>query len=300
MLDGAAKVSGALRYAADLAIDGLVHGAILTSPHPHARIAALDAGAALADPAVLGVFWHATMPAHRYNSAVWFEGQAAPDDEVMFPDTVRHIGDRVAVAVATSPEAAEAALARIAVDYLPLPACLTAGEADRRRGAPFAPDGTPTFLNPLDERHFRHGDAEAGMAAAAVVVETAVTTPKTHHCALEPHVAIALPEADGRIRVLSPCQSVHATQVVVARALGLAPRDIHVVKTPIGGSFGGKAEPVLEPIAAELARRLAARCASPTTAGGSSPARACAPRPASASARASTPPAASSPATPRR
>lgn len=256
MLDGAAKVTGALRYAADLAIEGMVHGAILTSPHAHARVVGLDASAALADPAVIGVFWHGNMPAHRYNSAIWLEHQAAPEDEAMFPDTLRHIGDRVAVAVATSAEAAEAALARIAVDYAPLPACLTAEEADGRRGAPFAADGTPTFLNPLDERHFLRGDPDAGMAAAAVVVETEVTTPKTHHCAVETHVAIALPEADGRIRVLSPCQSVHGTQYVVARALGLAARDIHVIKTPIGGSFGGKAEPVLEPIAAELARRL--------------------------------------------
>ncbi|MCC6306333.1 MAG: molybdopterin-dependent oxidoreductase [Rhodobacteraceae bacterium] len=257
MLDGALKATGALAYAADLAIDGLVHGAVLTSPHAHARVLDLDARAALADPAVLGVFWHANMPAHRYNSAVWFEGQVAPEDETMFPATPRHIGDRVAVVVATSMAAAEAALDRIAVRYEELPPCLTPEEADRARGPVFAEDGTPTFLNPIDELDFLRGDPDAGLARAAAVVETWVTTPKTHHCAVEPHVAIALPEADGRIRVLSPNQSVHATQVVVARALGLPARDIHVVKTPIGGSFGGKAEPILEPIAAELARRLA-------------------------------------------
>lgn len=256
MLDGAAKVTGALEYAADLVIPGLVHGAILTSPHVHARILHVDAAGALSDPEVLGVFWHANMPAHRYNSSIWFEGQEAPEDERMFPQVVRHIGDRVAVIVASSARSAEAALERLAVDYEPLPGCLSPDLADVMQGAVFDPQGEPTFLNPVADKHLRRGDPDAGFAIAAQIVETTVSTPKSHHCAIENHVAIALPEPDGRIRVLSPCQGVHAVQAVVARALGCAAADIHVIKTPIGGSFGGKAEAILEPIAAELARRL--------------------------------------------
>ena len=256
MLDGAAKVTGAVEYAADMMIADLAHGAVLFSPHNHARVLRIDATAALADPAVLGVFWHGNMPAHRYNSSIWLEGQESSEDERMFPEVVRHIGDRVAVVVATNAEAAEAALAHLRVDYDLLPHCLDPIAADADRGASFDETGEPTFLNPVAERHFRHGNTDAAFAGAAHVVETTICTPKTHHCAIENHVAIALPEADGRIRVLSPCQSVHAVQVVVARALGCRARDIHVIKTPIGGSFGGKAEPVLEPIVAELARRL--------------------------------------------
>ena len=256
MLDGAAKVTGAQTYAADLRIEGLTHGAILTSPHAHARVVSVDAAEALADPAVLGVFWHATMPAHRYNSSIWFDGQQAPEDEQMFPPVVRHIGDRVAVVVATSALAAEAALRRLRVTYETLPARLSPQQADAARGAPFAADGTPTFLNPVAELHHTRGDPDAGFAGAAWTVETRVSTPKTHHCAIENHIAIALPEPGGRIRILTPCQGVHAVQAVVARALGCAATDIHVIKTPIGGSFGGKAEAILEPIAAEMARRL--------------------------------------------
>lgn len=256
MLDGLAKATGRQLYAGDLAIAGLAEAVLVTSPHPHARILSVEDGAALADPAVVGVFWHANMPPHRYNSSVWFEGQEADADEAMFPDTARHIGDRVAVVVATGRAAAERAAARLVVRYEPLSACMTPDEADRSRGPLFDAAGVPTFLNPVDERHFARGDVEAGFAAAAHVCETTVETPKTHHCAIEPHVALALPEPDGRIRVMAPCQSVHAVQVVVARALGLKAADVHVIKTPIGGSFGGKAEPVLEPIAAELARRL--------------------------------------------
>ncbi|WP_343079551.1 xanthine dehydrogenase family protein molybdopterin-binding subunit [Ostreiculturibacter nitratireducens] len=256
MLDGAEKATGALRYAGDLEIEGLAHAALQTSPHPHARVAAVNAEAALAAPGVLGVFWHGNMPANRYNSSIWFEGQEADEDETTFPPVVRHVGDRVAAVVATTREAAVAALALLDIRYEPLPACLAPEAADRDRGPLFEEDGTPTFRNPVAEQHFDRGDPDAGFAAATHVVETAIRTPKTHHCAIENHVALALPEPDGRICVLAPCQSVHAVQVVVARALGLKARDIHVVKTPIGGSFGGKAEPVLEPLVAEFARRL--------------------------------------------
>jgi len=256
MLEGLAKATGQMRYAADLAIEGLTHGLLLTSPHPHARILSLDARAALAAPGVLGVFWHGNMPAHHYNSSIWFEGQEADADETMFPETLRHIGDRVAVVVAENLMQAEAALDLLRVDYAPLPACLTPEAADQMRGPLFDAAGEPSFLNPVASRDFDLGNVAAGFAAAAHITETTVRTPKTHHCAIENHVAIALPEADGRVCVMAPCQSVHAVQVVVARALGLTAADVHVIKTPIGGSFGGKAEPVLEPVAAEIARRL--------------------------------------------
>lgn len=83
------------------------------------------------------------MPAHRYNSAIWFEGQQADNDEAMFPDTARHIGDRVAVVVATTRAAAERATARLVVDYAPLPARLTAAEADQARGPLLTPKASP-------------------------------------------------------------------------------------------------------------------------------------------------------------
>lgn len=179
MLDGLAKVTGRLRYAADLQIDGVAHAVLLTSPHPHARVLSLDPAAALAAPGVLGVFWHGNMPAHRYNSSIWFEGQEADADETMFPATVRHIGDRVAVVVAESRPQAEAALDLLEVAYDSLEPCLTPEAADRMRGPLFDAAGAPSFLNPVAERHFAQGDVAAGFAAAAHVTETTVRTPKT-------------------------------------------------------------------------------------------------------------------------
>jgi CO/xanthine dehydrogenase Mo-binding subunit len=253
LIDGAQKVGGTLRYVADIAMAGMVHGALVLSSRPHARVVALDGSAALAMPGVIGVWWHETVAQTRYNSSIWYAGQQAPADEVMFAPVVRHIGDRVAVVVAETAAIARKAAAAVVVGYEDLPAVLSAD------GGPLGPvtgGDTPGFLNPIDHVRFVHGDPDAGFAAADLVVETRVSTPRSHHCAVEPHGCLAWPEADGRIAILTPCQSVFAVQAVVAQATGLAVADLHVMKSPIGGSFGGKAEPVLDPICAFLAATL--------------------------------------------
>ncbi len=256
LLDGADKVSGALRFAADAPIAGALHAKLVLSPRPHARVARLDAAAALAAPGVVAVFWRANTPHNRYNSAVWIAGQPALEDEEMFPAIVRHVGDRVAAVVAESLAEAEAAARLIAVEYEDLPAILDPVAALADAGPTRGPDGAPTFKNPVAELSFAVGDVARAFAEADLIVESRVTTPKTHHGALETHVCAAVPQADGRVAIHSPCQSVFAVQIVAAKALGVPIERVRAVKTPIGGSFGGKAEPILEPLAAFFAMQL--------------------------------------------
>ena len=244
--DGAAKLTGALRFAGDETMAGLTHAALLLSPRAHARVVTLDASSALAVPGVLGVWWHENTPQNTYNSAIWYAGQAAPCDERMFPPELAHVGDRVAVVLAETEAAARRAAALIAVSYEDLPATLTARAASEAASETAA---APIACEALD-----HGDIDAAFARAPHISETRVTTPRSHHCAIEPHVCLAWPEDGGRIAIHSPCQSVFAVQAVVARALAVAQDALHVTKAPIGGSFGGKAEPILEPICAFLAR----------------------------------------------
>jgi CO/xanthine dehydrogenase Mo-binding subunit len=256
LIDGIAKVTGAMRFAADLPVEGSLHGALVFSSRAHARVLAVDAAAALAVEGVHAVFWHENTPAHRYNSSIWFAGQEVLADEQMFPAVVRHVGDRVAAVVADTEDIARHAARLIAVTYEDLPAVLTPDAALAHSGAPSEADGTPTFLNPVAEERFTLGDPEAGFAAADLIVEAQVATPRSHHCAIETHCCLAMPEPDGRLLILSPCQSVFAVQAVVAQALGLSSERLRVVKTPIGGSFGGKAEPILDPLCAFFALTL--------------------------------------------
>lgn len=254
LIDGVAKVTGCLSFAADMAVEGLAHGALLLSPRAHARIVSLDPAAALSLPGVIGVWWHANPPQNGYNSSIWYCGQVALADEHMLPPIVRHVGDRVAVVLAETEALARTALLKIAVEYEDLPAVL-APQAALDHAGPVADAAGPTYRNPVDEVNFVHGDLDAAFACADHIAEVAVKTPRSHHCAVEPHVCLAWPEAGGRIAIHSPCQSVFAVQAVVAQALAMDPGRLHVTKASIGGSFGGKAEPILDPICAYLADR---------------------------------------------
>ncbi|TPN35226.1 molybdopterin cofactor-binding domain-containing protein [Mesorhizobium sp. B1-1-6] len=256
LVDGVAKVTGALQFTADLNVEELLYSALVLSPRPHARVAHVDVTSALAVEGVHAVFWHENTPQHHYNSSIWFAGQEALADERMFPPVVRHIGDRVAAVVADTEEIARHAGRLISVEYVDLPAIFDPEAALAHAGPVMRDDGIPAFMNPVAEESFTHGDLDAGFAAADLMVETRVTTPRSHHCAIEPHACIAKPEPDGRILILSPCQSVFAVQAVVVQALGVRQDKIRVVKTPIGGSFGGKAEPILDPLCAFFAQML--------------------------------------------
>lgn len=162
----------------------------------------------------------------------------------------------MAAVVADTEEIARHAARLIEVDYADLPAIFDPEVALGHAGLAMRENDTPTFLNPVAGETFVCGNPEAGFAAADLIVETRVETPRSHHCAVETHACIARPEPDGRILILSPCQSVFAVQAVVGQALGLPAEKIRVQKTPIGGSFGGKAEPILDPLCAYFALKL--------------------------------------------
>lgn len=256
LLDGPEKVSGGLRFAADRDIEGQLFAKLLLSPRAHARVLGVDTAFALSAHGVVAIFWSGNTPANRYNSSIWNERQEALEDERMFPGIVRHVGDRVAAVIAESAEAAEHAAKLIVVEYEDLPAAFDEVSALDNSGPTTGLDGAPTYHNPIATLSFAVGDVARGFAEADLIVESRVSTPKTHHCALENHVCTAIPETEGRVVVHSPCQSVFAVQIVVAKALGISTDQVRAVKTPIGGSFGGKAEPILEPLAAFFASRL--------------------------------------------
>lgn len=256
ILDGPEKVTGKLRFTADMKIADLLQTKLVLSCRPHARVMRVATEQAEAISGVVAIFWHDNTPQHRYNSSIWYEGQGALDDERMFPPVVRHIGDRVAAVVAESMEIAERAAKLIVVEYADLPAVFDPEESLTLCGPVIDEAGEPTFNNPIDDLSFVRGDTAAAFASADIIVESRITTPKTHHCAIETHACIAMPEPDGRILILSPCQSIFAVQAVTAKALNMPADAIRVIKTPIGGSFGGKAEPILDPLCTFFAQRL--------------------------------------------
>src|SRR5207237_9010375 len=110
-VDGVPKVKGEFEYASDLRRDGMVWGATLRSPHPHARIVSIDTAAALTAPGVCAVLTHADVPGKKTF------GLDVQDQPVLATDGVRYAGEAVASAAAEDPELARAALKKIIVNY---------------------------------------------------------------------------------------------------------------------------------------------------------------------------------------
>ena len=140
--DALRKASGDLRFGSDLQLPGMVHAALVLSPHAHARILRIDASRALGIPGVLGVYTAADAPPGRYCRYRILPGQAGcVDDEPVFASTARFVGDRIAAVVATTRAIAREAVRAVEVEYAPLPPVLDAEAALAPAAPRIHPDG---------------------------------------------------------------------------------------------------------------------------------------------------------------
>ena len=253
--DGRAKVTGAIRFTADVSLPGMLHGRILRSPMPHARLRSIDISAAARHPGV-----RAILPI------------ASPDDPKSA--TLRYIGAPVAAVAAVSMAAAEEALRLIHVDYQSLP---FVAEMDRARAeaaphvyesAEVAPAGHPSGFpaaanlplsgNVRGPAISRRGDVTKGFAEADVVVEAEYRTQVQTHCCLEPHGIVADWRADG-LTVYMSTQYTTGVRHELAEEFGLPLNRVRVVVDAMGGGFGSKSTlGNYGRIAVELSRRAQA------------------------------------------
>jgi CO/xanthine dehydrogenase Mo-binding subunit len=247
--DAAQKVTGELVYGSDIELHGMLYAKLLLSPIPHGRVTKIDSSAAETLPGVVKVFSHLNSPADVYCRArLTPEQELCPRDETLFSEHVRFVGDRVAAVVATSQAIAEAAVALIDVEYSELPALLTTAESQARDDLPIHSGGNVFFEH--EEECGRTVESQD-----AVVVGSTTSTPRIHHAALEPHVCVAQPHSGGGLTIWSISQGVYGARTVVADLLGLDYHRVRVIKAPMGGSFGGKTEYILEPVTAYMAQK---------------------------------------------
>ena len=240
--DALGKVLGTALYAADLTMPGMLHGAVLRSPHFHAEILHIDDSEARALPGVVVVVTARDVPGLNRH------GRAIKDQPVLAEGRVRQIGDAVAAVAATSPEAAAEALSLIRVSYRPLPAIADPAEA-LKEGAPLIHDSG----NLLAEKNVHWGDAEAALAAADIVVDETYTTPFVEHAYLEPESALAYRDSAGQLVVRSATQYAHLHRRAVAETMGLPLEQVRIQPTVVGGAFGAKTDISCECVVALLA-----------------------------------------------
>ena len=270
--DGVDKVTGRARYGADIDMPGLIHGKVLRSPHPHARIRSIDTSKAEALPGVRAVVTAADFPILEDQPINYAEIRGSARmlaENVMARKKVLYAGHAVAAVAADSPHEAEEALAHIEVDYELLPTVLTLDEA-LKDDAPLLHEGLTTrsisaFLakggdtgkpsNISFHIQFKDGDLDAGFAEADTMIEREYTTQSVHQGYIEPHASTAWWAPDGQITVWTSTQGAFSIRSETALILGLPEGRVKVIPMEIGGGFGGKLDTYLDPVAAELSRK---------------------------------------------
>ena len=235
--DGAPKVQGRFAFASDLQADGMLWGRTLRSPHPHARIAALDVGPALAIPGVTCVVTADDVP----GAATY--GLIASDQPVFAGDVVRFVGEPVAAVAADHPDTARRALDAIALRYEVLPPLVDATAA--ADAAPIHPDGNVIRRIVID-----HGDTAA---TGDVVVEGSYEVGMQDQAFLGPESGLAVPDGEGGVDLWVATQWLHEDRDQVAACLGLTPDAVRLHLGGVGGAFGGREDVSMQVHACMLA-----------------------------------------------
>ena len=266
-LDYETKVTGRAQYLADMSVPGMCHGKILRSPYPHARIKRIDTSKAQKVPGVMAVLTRDDIL--RNEGIEPYYGPVFKDQTIVAVEKVRHVGDPVAAVAALTVDAAEEALKLIEVDYEELPAVLNVHEAIKENPTlvhekvriPESGFADLAELKPVDGTnictHFRlnRGDIDKGFAEADQIFEDTFTLPATQHCFLETHACIASVEPGGRITVWATTQNPFVVRTQLANIFKVPVAKVRVIVPYLGGGYGGKVYPKVEPITVALAQK---------------------------------------------
>ena len=229
-VDGPERARGEATYTADLVFPGMLHAAILRSPHSRARVRSLDLAPALEAPGVRAAL--------------------GPGELERLTDEPGYVGAPVAALAADTDALARAAIELIEVDWEVLEPLVDPDDAVERE----------QFLG--SPRHYERGDLERGLAEADAVVEAEYRTQVALHNCMEPHGAVCRWEGD-TLEVYISTQFIWGVRADVAEQLGLPEDRVRVVCNFMGGGFGSKNGPREHTyVAAELSKRTgrAVRC----------------------------------------
>lgn len=237
-VDGRAKVTGSARYSAEIPIPGVAYACLVGSRVASGRVTGIDTSAARAEEGVLAVLTHQNLPrvAERLPPAPSLDGSAAPGQS-FFPlqdDVIHYAGQPVALVVADTWERARHAASLLRVSCTKMPPVTT---LEQGRIQAYVPE---RIFGGLLPGRIRRGNVEAGLARADVRVETVLTCAANHHNPLEAASTTAVWDGDELV-LYDSTQGVGATQVTVARLLGLPLSKVRVISHYVGGSFGCKA-----------------------------------------------------------
>jgi putative selenate reductase molybdopterin-binding subunit len=256
-LDALKLVTGKAVFAADATPQGMLYGAILTSPHAHAVIRDIDISQARALPGVHAVLTYHDTPRTSYASVAYSPLEKELRDRYVLDYLVRYAGDRVAVAAAETPELAEEAIRLIHVDYDVLPPVLDLRTATEQSAPDVHPESESLGIydakrNIAARLRSERGNVERGFAGADLVVEGEYLVPLTQQVPLEKHATITYFDDNDDLVVRTNTQAPVHIQGTLSRLLNVPSSRIHVLQTHAGGGEGVTQEVVLEDLCALL------------------------------------------------
>jgi len=247
-IDAPEKATGAARFTDDLELPHMLHGKILWSPHAHARILNIDTSRA---ERLKGV--RAVITGKDWEGVKYGVFPATRDQHPLALNKVRYIGDEVAAVAAVDEDTAEEALELIRVEYELLTPVFDPEEA-MLENAPRIHDEIPRNISVHVKTEL--GDVEKGFRESDHVREDRFETQAVAHCQLECYVALANFDASGKLEIWTPNQSPFTKRRALANALKMPLDDVRVLRSYVGGAFGGRSETfALDFCAALLSRK---------------------------------------------
>lgn len=240
-LDVSAQVTGKTMYGEDLARPDMLYAVALRSQYAHGRILGIDTRKAEKLEGVFAVITAKDVPNNIF-------GFTHLDQPVLADKKVRYLGEPLAVVAAESLAKAHEAVRLIKVDYEPLPAVFDA-QAALAVDAPCIHDQG----NLASHVKIRFGSVEEAFKKADLIVEDEFSSPYIEHAHIEPHVALAELDRDGRLVIWTSTSRPFAYLTHLCKVLQLPSHRLKIKVPSVGGSFGGKNEISLEPWVALLA-----------------------------------------------
>ncbi|MEJ7839026.1 MAG: molybdopterin cofactor-binding domain-containing protein, partial [Thermomicrobiales bacterium] len=210
--DAIAKLDGSAIYPADAIRAEMLHARIVFAHLSRATLVAIDTTAALAVPGVVEILTAEDVPYNRF-------GLVEADQPVLceIGDETRFVGDKVAVIIADSPDAAERGVAALAVTLRPLPPVIDP-ELALDTGSPLVHSDRPSNL--MLHVPIRRGDVDAALAGADVVIEGEFSTGWQEHAFLQPEAGVAWVDEDGRVVIKTAGQWLYEDRRQIASVLG--------------------------------------------------------------------------------
>jgi CO/xanthine dehydrogenase Mo-binding subunit len=238
--DAAAKVTGEAVYAEDVYLPGMLYGAILRSPHPHARILRINTKKAEKLAGVKAVIT-ARSDIHPSASSVFAQNE------------ILYAGQKIAAVAAVDKYIAQQAVNLIEVEYEIFPVVSDVMNAMKADAPVIRESRHPELNNICSHSRKERGDIKQGFEQADVIVENRFDIGIAHQSYLEPHACVADVDSAGKLSVWTTTQGQFGVRSGLANILRLPVSDIRVFGTQVGGGFGGKNALLLEPTAAMLA-----------------------------------------------